>query len=132
VSQAHARLRKAGGTAAAAISRPGLFHALQPKECKAAQSASTNTLVDFLLLNAPSCWVHSLDAKRSMHASYAHMSQSQTMRADTTWSCLHEGVQQAGAVAYVVVIGHAAAHPALQLVQVGQHFDPPVGIWLLK
>lgn len=57
VSQADVRLRRAAGTAAAAagaLSRPGLFHALQPKVCKAAQSASTNTLVDFLLLNAAS------------------------------------------------------------------------------
>ena len=79
----------------------------------------------FLLLNAPSRWVHSLEAKRSM-------SQSETMRAGTTW-CLHEGWQQAGTVAYVAVaIRHAAPHTALQLVQLGLHFVPQVGIWLLE
>ena len=60
------------------------------------------------------------------------MSQSQTMRANTTWSCLHDGVQQAGAVAYVVVVGHAAVHTALQLVEVGHHHVPQVRIQVRK
>ena len=36
-------------------------------------------------------------------------------------------MQQAGAVAYVVVLRHAAVHTALQLAQVGQHGIPQVG-----
>jgi len=36
-------------------------------------------------------------------------------------------VQQAGAVAYVVVVRHAAVHTALRLAEVGQHDIPQVG-----
>ncbi len=65
VRQADVRLRRTAGIAAAAadaINRPGLFHALKPKVCKADQSTSTNTLMDLLLLNATACW---LEKKRS-------------------------------------------------------------------
>ncbi len=53
-----------------------------------------------------------------------HEPESQDVRADTTWSCLHDGVQQACTVAFVVVISHVAAHTALQLVWLGSTWCP--------
>lgn len=45
-------------------------------------------------------------------------------RTDIKYVYLQQGVQQAGAVAYVLVVRKAAAHTALLLAQVGQHCIP--------